>query len=125
MISLMIYNLFFSTIFVNAVYSINLAEFNNLSNSISEKIIYNSLNKEEIINKRLNGINQGNLEKYLGDYIERNIRTIKIRAKFYYYNSDFTSCSLNECNSVQILLETQNTIPSLKKEFNFEVVENI
>lgn len=125
MISLMIYNLFFSTIFVNAVYSIKLAEFNNLSNSISEKIIYNSLNKEEIINKRLNGINQGNLEKYLGDYIERNIRTIKIRAKFYYYNSDFTSCSLNECNSVQILLETQNTIPSLKKEFNFEVVENI
>lgn len=125
MISLMIYNLFFSTIFVNAVYSINLAEFNNLSNSISEKIIYNSLNKEEIINKRLNGINQGNLEKYLGDYIERNIRTIKIRVKFYYYNSDFTSCSLNECNSVQILLETQNTIPSLKKEFNFEVVENI
>jgi len=125
MISLMIYNLFFRTIFVNAVYSINLAEFNNLSNSISEKIIYNSLNKEEIINKRLNGINQGNLEKYLGDYIERNIRTIKIRAKFYYYNSDFTSCSLNECNSVQILLETQNTIPSLKKEFNFEVVENI
>ena len=125
MISLMIYNLFFSTIFVNAVYSINLAEFNNLSNSISEKIIYNSLNKEEIINKRLNGINQEDLEKYFGDYIERNIRVIKIRAKFYYYNSDFTSCSLNECNSVQILLETQNTIPSLKKEFNFEVVENI
>lgn len=124
-IALMVYNLFFSTIFTNAIYSINLLEFNNLTNSINGKNIYNSFDKEKLINKDLKGINQKKLEEYFAGYITSNIRNINVKATFYYYNSDFTSCLIDECNSVQILLETHDIIPSFKKELNFEFMENI
>ncbi len=121
---LMIFELFFSVVITNTIYSIDYARFNNTCENINEAILFNSIPLEEMLNLEFLGINEMKFEQTLKEFLLTNNNHEKIKVSYYYYNADNSACDVNQCDSVQIRIGSTSPFLRLNKEYNYQVVMN-
>ncbi|MDD2434285.1 MAG: hypothetical protein PHY11_02490 [Bacilli bacterium] len=125
MMIMLVFQLFLGVVTLNSLYSINYADFHNACEALDATIVYSSLATPEILDLEVLGINEANFEDLVMDFMVHNVHQSKVKVAYYFYNHDGSTCSSNQCDSVQLKLSSVHQIFKLKQEYNYRLIINL